>query len=100
MANKFTVTGALTPANPTTGQTMTVTISGDNTVTSTVAGTIGPLVLRLAATGGATSDLTIAASTFTQVITTHETVKLVGITDPSGRVWTVAANGLSATAVA
>ena len=100
MTDTFNVTGTITPANPTTGQAITVTITGDDVLTTTQQGTIGPLTGQLLAADGATSTVTIAAVPFTLVTSTPESVKLTGITDPSGRLWTVAANGLSATAVA
>lgn len=91
------VTGAITPANPTTGALITVTISGDDVLVETVTGTIGPLIAHCVALDGATFDITIDAAPYSKVTTTHESVKLVGITDPDGRTWLVATDGLTAT---
>lgn len=97
MADTFSVSAALTPSNPTTGQTVTVTISGGDVLTTTSAGTI-TVTLHLTAADGATEDLTVSAP-YTKVTTTPESVKITGISDPQ-RTWTVAADGLTATAVA
>lgn len=98
MTDTFNVTAALTPANPTTGQAITVTISGDDVHTDTVAGTI-EITLHLSAADGVTKDITVSAP-YQEVTTTHESVMLIGVTDSTGRVWTVDPGGLKATAVA
>jgi len=98
MTDTFKVQGTVTPANPSTGDTVTLTISGDDVHTTTVAGTIGPLTLALKAAGGGTTKITVAAVPCNVVTTTHESVVITGVTDPSGRTWAVAADGLTATA--
>ena len=98
MTDTFRVVGAITPANPSTGDTVTLTISGDDVHTTTVAGTIGPLTLALKAAGGGTTKITVAAVPCNVVTSTHESVVITGVTDPSGRVWTVSSDGLTATA--
>lgn len=98
--DQFNVTAAVTPANPTTGDTITVTISGDDVLTTISAGTIGPLSLSLTAADGATTTITVPAVPYNLATATHESVKITSVSDPSGRRWTVGANGLTATAVA
>jgi hypothetical protein len=98
MTDTFNVTAALSPANPTTGQAITVTISGDDVHTVTSTGSIS-VTLHLEAADGATDDLVVTAP-YQKITTTHESVKMVGVTDSTGRVWTVDAGGLKATAVA
>jgi hypothetical protein len=100
MSDQFNVTAAITPANPTTGDHLTLTISGDDVHTVTQPGTIGPLTLSLQAADGATTSIKVASVPFNLVTTTHESVKITGVTDPSGRVWMPAADGLTATATA
>jgi hypothetical protein len=100
MTDTWNVTGAVTPANPTTGQAITLTISGGDVLTQTVAGTIGPLTLNLTAADGATTTITVPAVPYQQVTSTPESVKITSVSDPSGRLWTVAANGLTASATA
>jgi hypothetical protein len=98
--DKFNVTGVLTPASPITGQPMTITITGDDVVTTTAAGTIGPLTAHLVAPDGAVFDLVLPATPYTQISTAHQSVKIASVSDPAGRVWTIAASGLSASALA
>lgn len=97
--DQFNVTAAVTPANPKTGDTITVTITGDDVQTTTTAGTGGPLTLHLASSDGATLDFTVPSFPIQIVTATHESVKITGVTDPAGRTWTVAAGGLTASAV-
>lgn len=96
--DQFNVTAAVAPANPKTGDAVTITISGDDVVTTTTPGTAGPIVLHLASTGGATLDLNVPSFPIQVVTATHESVKITGATDPAGRVWTVVGNGLAITA--
>lgn len=100
MGDVFSVTGVVTPANPTTGQTLTLTITGGDVLTQTVVGTLGPLTLILLAADGATSTITVPSAPYQQVTSTPQSVKITSVTDPSGRAWTIAASGLTATAVA
>lgn len=100
MSDAFNVIAAITPDNPTTGDQLTLTISGDDVLTEIAAGTIGPLTLQLQAADGATTTLTVDAVPYQLVTATHESVKITGVTDPSGRQWTVADDGLTAAAVA
>lgn len=96
MSDQFSVTGAVTPANPATGDTVTVTITGDNTHSE--AGSIGPITLSIGSPSGGATQITVDAVPYTKV--SHEPVTITGVTDPTGRTWAVAANGLTATAVA
>lgn len=93
------VHAALSPDSPATGDTVTVAITGVDHHTDTSDGTIGPLTLQLSA-GGATTDLAVDAVPYTLVSHSDVDVVLFGVTDPSGRTWTVAADGKSATATA
>jgi len=99
-SDQFNVTAAITPANPRTGDTLTLTISGDDVQTTETSGTIGPLSLSLTAADGATTTLTVDAVPYTLVTSTEESVKITGVSDPTGRVWSVADDGLTATATA
>lgn len=93
------VHAALTPDSPATGDTVTVAITGVDHHTDTSDGSIGPLTLQLAA-GGATTNLAVDAVPYTLVSHSDVDVVLTGVTDPSGRAWTVSADGKSAAATA
>lgn len=102
MPDVFNVTAALDKASYNTGDTITLTISGGDVLTSTtVTPTTYTGTVNLAAADGATSvapfSLTVDVPTTTS---TPESVKITSVTDSSGRVWTVAPTGLSATATA
>jgi hypothetical protein len=99
-SDQFNVTATIAPDNPKTGDTLTLTISGDDVVTTTTAGTIGPLTLALKAADGATTEITVPEVPYQLVTASHESVVITGVTDPSGRSWTVAQDGLTATATA
>jgi hypothetical protein len=101
-SDKFNVTAAYDKAAYNNGDTITVTISGNDVQTSVTQGTVGPLTLHLTAADTATTDITIPAQPVTITTTTPESVVLTGITDTSStpRVWTVAASGVAATATA
>lgn len=93
--DQFNVTAAFDhPAGYTTGDTMTLTITGSDVVT-----TIEDLVVTigLQATDGATGSIT-ATVPLTKVM--EDSVVITGVTDTEGRAWTVASGGLSATATA
>lgn len=99
-SDQFNVTAAITPVSPKTGDTLTLTISGGDVQTTETSGSIGPLSLSLTAADGSTSTLTVDAVPYTLVTSTPESVKITSISDPTGRAWTVAAGGLTATATA
>jgi hypothetical protein len=96
VADVFNVTGAVTPANPKTGDAIKVTITGSDTNTN--SGTLGPLALTVTASNGATTTVNVASVPCT-VVTTQQ-VKITAVTDPDGRVWTIASDGKSASSVA
>jgi hypothetical protein len=109
MPDVFSVTAAwVYPAGKTsytTGDVMKFVISGGDVLTQTTTSnaTLGPFSAPLVAADGATSTVNVPATSVTVTTTTStpESVKMSGPpTDPSGRVWTVAADGLSATATA
>lgn len=99
MSDTFDVTAAVTPDNPTTGDELTVTVTGVDHHTDTTDGTIGPLTLQLTA-GDASTSLTVDAVPYSLVTNSDLDVTLVSVTDPAGRTWTVSGDGKSATAVA
>lgn len=100
MADVFSVSAVLSPTNPTTGQTITLTAAGSDVLTTTTQSTIGPLTLSFKAADGATTTITVPSAAYTQVTTTPESVTLTGVSDPSGRIWTILPGGLTATAIA
>lgn len=109
MTDTFSVTAAwVYPSGQTsykTGDLMKFVITGGDVLTTTTTSnaTLGPFTAPLVAADGATSTVNVPATSVTVSTTTStpESVRMSGPpTDPSGRVWTVSADGLSATATA
>lgn len=102
MADTFNVTASFDKSSYNQGDTMTLTISGDDvliTTTTTAEAVSG--TISLTAADGSTSTLTFPAGVtvnVTTTTTTPESVKMTSVTDSAGRTWTVAASGLTATA--
>jgi hypothetical protein len=84
------VTGAFDHPSYTTGDPVKATITGKAKVGSQIA-----VTLQLSDDEGATGTLDVSVP-----LTKLEGVKLTAVTDSTGRVWTVAADGLSASATA
>ena len=101
MTDTFNVTASYDKTTYNAGDTITVSISGDDVLTTTSQGQAGPLTIHVSA-GSATQDITLPSEGVTITTSTHEPVVITGVTDnsPTPRVWTVAANGLSATSTA
>ncbi len=104
MTDTFNVTAAYDKPSYSQGGTITVTISGNDVLTQTVTTQqqSGVLTLTITAADGAVTTITVPAATVNVSTTTStpQSVKITGIADTSGRAWTIAANGLSATATA
>lgn len=104
MTDTFNVTASFDQSSYNQGATMTLTISGSDVLTQTTTATVGLSgTINLVAADGSTSTLAFpsgATVTSTSTTTTPESVKISSITDSTGRVWTVAASGLTATATA
>lgn len=100
MPDTWNVTGAYDKSSYNKGDTMTVTISGGDVLSTTTVQQSGTLTLTITAADGATTTITMASVPINVTTTTPESVKITGVTDTSGRTWTIAANGLSMTATA
>lgn len=102
MSDNFQVTAVYDKSAYNAGDTMKITISGDDVLTQTSQVTQpATATLTITAADGATTTLNVASTvTTTTTTTTPESVKITSVTDPSGRVWTVDASGLFATATA
>lgn len=104
MTDTFSVTAAYDAPSYNTGATMTITISGNDVLTQTTTqqAQSGVLTLTVTAADGATTTITVPPTTVnvTTTTSTPESVKITGIIDSSGRVWTINSSGLTATAVA
>jgi hypothetical protein len=107
MTDTFNVTFAWSQTTAyTPGSTMTGTISGNDvlTTTTTTNQTVGPLTLTLTAADGSTQTITTTSATaqVTSTSTTPESVTITKVVDNSASplTWTIAANGLSISAVA
>jgi hypothetical protein len=102
MSDTFNVTAAYDKAAYNAGDTITVTISGSDVLTTTTQATAGPLVVHIAAADTATQDITLPSVPVTITTTTPESVTIVGITDngPTPRVWTIGASKVTGTATA
>lgn len=104
MTDTWNVTAAYDKSSYNQGDPMTVTITGGDvlTTTTTTQQQSGTLTLSLTAADGATSTISVPATTVnvTTTTTTPESVKITGVSDSSGRAWSIASSGLSATAPA
>jgi hypothetical protein len=103
MADTFNVTAALDKASYNAGDMMTLTINGGDVLTTTTS-TANPVsgTVHLVAADGVTQDVAFSGATVTTTTTnsTPESVKITSVSDSSGRVWTISASGLTATAMA
>ncbi len=102
-SDTFDVTFAWSQTTPyAPGATITGTISGNDVLTTTTNQTVGPLTLTITAADGATETISTTAGTAQVVTTTPESVKITGVVDNSATplTWTIAAGGLSISAVA
>jgi hypothetical protein len=105
MADTFNVTAAYDKPSYNQGDTITVTISGGDVLTSSSTGQIGPLSISLVAADGSTSTISVPQTAVTITSSTNESVKIdstkpVVDTSPTPRTWAFSANGLSITATA
>lgn len=80
------------------GETMTVTLSGNVVVTSDI--TLTNLQANVSLSDGSKVNVVLPSTVIKDGQVSTLTGKLTSITDASGRVWTVASDGLTATAVA
>ena len=105
MTDVFNVTGSYDKPAYNKGDTITITITGGDVLTTTTTGQIGPVAIPLVAADGATSILNIPQTTVAVTTSTPESVvidtsKPIVDTSPTPRTWTVSSNKLSITAVA
>jgi hypothetical protein len=104
MTDTFSVTASYDKTQYNKGDTITVTISGNDVLTTTTTSSqaSGTLTLTITAADGATTTVTVPPTTVmvTTTTTTPESVKITGVSDTSGRTWAIATGGLSATATA
>jgi hypothetical protein len=105
MPDVFNVTASYDKGSYTQGQTITITISGTDVLTTTTTGQIGPLTIPIVAADGATSTINVPAEQVTITAPVSESVvidttKAIVDTSPKPRTWAVATNKLSISAVA
>jgi hypothetical protein len=105
MADVFNVIGTYNQTSYVQGQTIVMTISGNDVLTTTTTGQAGPLTVPVVAEDGATSTITIGSVPVTLTIATNESVTIdttraIVDTSPTPRTWVVAANKLSISATA
>lgn len=102
MSDTFNVTAAYDKPSYAQGDTMKVTISGNDVLTEETAVQVGPLTLNLTAANGATSTLEVPPTTATVTTSTPQSVRITAVKDtsPSPRNWAIDASGLFATATA
>ena len=80
------------------GETMTLTFTGAVTKTSDV--TLTNLTAIMSLSDGSKVNIVVPATVIKDGQVSNLSAKLSSITDPSGRVWVVSADGLKATATA
>jgi hypothetical protein len=95
MADFSGVTASVSPTTVSTGSVITASISGSAVVTSASTSTV---TLTLTAADGSTSTLTAPNVTVNK--SAPSATKITAVTDSLGHVWTIAADGQSATATA
>lgn len=105
MSDTFNVTASYDKPSYNQGDIITVTISGDDILTQTMTGQIGPLSIPVVAADGAQGSVSLLQTTVTVTTATPESVIIdttqpIVDTSPTPRTWTVAANKLSISAVA
>jgi hypothetical protein len=100
MPDTFNVTAAYDKVSYNKGDVMTVTISGGDVLTTTGPTQSGTLSLTITAADGAVTTISLQPVTINVTTTTPESVKITGAVDSTGRVWTIGASGLTATAIA
>ena len=104
MTDTFNVTASYDKTSYNQGQTITITIVGDDVLTqsSTTQQQAGAVTLTVTAADGAMTSIAVPPTlvNVTTVTTTPESVQITGVTDTSGRVWSISTGGLSATATA
>jgi hypothetical protein len=105
MTDVFNVVGTYNATSYLPGQTITVTISGNDVSTVTTTGQIGPIAIPVVAADNATTTLNVPLTTVTITAATPQSVIIdttrpIVDTSPTPRTWVVAANKLSITATA
>lgn len=100
MTDTFNVTAAYDKSSYTVGDAITATISGSDVLTNTVSGTSSAFALSATMADGSTASISMPAAAVSVITTAPESVRITAVNDTSGRTWAIAANGLSASAVA
>lgn len=105
MADVFSVVGAYDKASYVGGDTIKITISGDDVLTSTSQSQVGPLTIPVVAADGATSTISMPAEQATVTTVSHQSVTIdpsraVVDTSPTPRTWSISADKLSVTSTA
>ena len=105
MSDLFNVTGAYDKPSYSGGDTITITISGNDIQTITTQSQVGPVTIPVVAADGATSTVVMPAEQATIITATPQSVVIdtslpIVDTSPAPRTWTIAGNKLSISAVA
>ncbi len=74
--------------------------SNGDVLTTTTQVPSGSVTLTITAADGATTTVALATVPVNTTTTSPQSVRVTGVVDTSSRVWTIAANGLSLTAIA
>lgn len=99
MSDQFNITATLDKASYNVGDTMTLTIAGGDILTQSTTATLTGTVTVQAADGAVTT-VPFGPVTVNGTTSTPQSVRISSIADSDGRVWTIAADGKSATAIA
>ncbi len=105
MTDTWNVTASYDKSTYGKGDTITATIAGGDvlTNTTTLQGQAAASNLVVTSPDGSTvSTVSLASSpvTITTLVTLAESVRITSVSSTDGRTWTIAANGLSVSAVA
>ena len=98
MADTNTLAIKFDKAQYNAGETMTLTFTGSVTRTSDV--NLTNLTAIMSLSDGSKVNIVVPATVIKDGQVSNLSAKLSSITDPSGRVWVVSADGLKATATA
>lgn len=100
MTDTWNVSAVYDKSSYTQGETMTITFTGGDVLTTTTPEQGGTVTITWTAADGSTTTVAVPPTTINVTTSTQQAVKITSVSDTSNRVWTIAANGLSCTATA
>lgn len=99
MTETWNVTASFDKVTYNQNDTMKITITGGSVLTQTTQVSVSGQV-NVQSSDGATTTIPVGPAIVNVTTSTPESDKITSVTDGTGRVYTVSADGLSATAIA